>query len=413
MIGSPDVIIVGGGVIGCGVAYELARRSVQVTLIDKTLPGRATSASAGGLWPVGESVGLGCGVIYHNTMAAQHESDNNGNAVENVSGLVILPEIFRKFLQNSNRLFPELSQELLELTGVDIEYEPGAGLLYLIYQEQDFKLTDQLKQLLPDMDGLTVLSPEETWKIEPHLTRDLLGAVLLPGEYQVNPMLLAEAFKRAAIELGATCYHDVHVDGLERHGDRVTGVNIDGQQVSCGAVVNAAGCWSARLAATAELSLPVFPVRGQIVLTESLPHTLNACLSTNGCYLVQKNHGEVLIGSTTENVGFDTSVTVEAMQSLVQASVRGVPLLQDVGIKRIWSGLRPGTPDELPVLGPVDEVSGYFNATGGFRTGIVASPLTARVVAQCVLSEETEFERTPFLAARFGNQVGSPIHSGK
>ena len=130
-------------------------------------------------------------------------------------------------------------------------------------------------------------------------------------------------------------------------------------------------------------------------------------------YLVQKNHGEVLIGSTTENVGFDTSVTVEAMQSLVQASVRGVPLLQHVGIKRIWSGLRPGTPDELPVLGPVDEVSGYFNATGGFRTGIVASPLTARVVAQCVLSEETEFERTPFLAARFGNQVGSPIHSGK
>jgi hydrogen cyanide synthase HcnC len=155
------------------------------------------------------------------------------------------------------------------------------------------------------------------------------------------------------------------------------------------------------------LQIPVFPVRGQIVLTEALGHALKTCLSTTGCYLVQKAHGEVLIGSTTEMVGFDVSVTAEAITTMCQASVRAVPMLSQVGIKRVWAGLRPGTPDELPILGSVDEVSGYYNATGGFRTGIVAAPLTARVVAQCVTGEATEVDISPFLASRFSATAGS------
>jgi hydrogen cyanide synthase HcnC len=92
---------------------------------------------------------------------------------------------------------------------------------------------------------------------------------------------------------------------------------------------------------------------------------------------------------------------------MCQASVRAVPMLSQVGIKRVWAGLRPGTPDELPILGSVDEVSGYYNATGGFRTGIVAAPLTARVVAQCVTGEATEVDISPFLASRFSATAGS------
>src|SRR5712691_9524120 len=119
----PDVIVVGGGVIGCAVAYELARRSAQVLLLDQSLPGRATSASAGGLWPLGEAVGLGCGVIYHTAQAAAP-----GSMAAELGGPKPLPAAFRDFLITSNARFPELALELRELSGLDIEYAEGRGL---------------------------------------------------------------------------------------------------------------------------------------------------------------------------------------------------------------------------------------------------------------------------------------------
>jgi hydrogen cyanide synthase HcnC len=386
----PDVIVVGGGVIGCAVTYELARRSVRVLLLDRSLPGRATSASAGGLWPIGEAVGLGCGVIYHSAHA-------HGGG----SGPEPLPHVFRDFLVRSNARFPGLALELLDLSGVDIEYAPGAGLLFVIYNEAERAFVECLARSLPAGTRLEILDPEEVARLEPRLTRDLLGAALLSGEYQVNPMLLAEAFKRAAIRRGATFRHDCQVTALRRRGDRVVGVEVGKEFLPCQTVVNAAGAWAGVLAATASMALPVVPVRGQIVLTDSLPPILNACLSTFACYLAQKAHGEILVGSTTEDAGYDTAVTPEAIQSLCRGAVRAVPLLRRVGIKRTWAGLRPGTPDELPVLGPVAGLEGYVNATGGFRTGIVASPLTGQVVAELVNAEAPCCSAEPFSADRF------------
>jgi len=173
------------------------------------------------------------------------------------------------------------------------------------------------------------------------------------------------------------------------------------EHLPCGVVVNAAGAWAGRLAATAGIELPVAPVRGQIVLTETLPKILNGCLSTPACYLAQKAHGEVLIGSTTEHAGFDVSVTPEAIRSMCRGAVRAVPLLREVHIKRTWAGLRPGTPDELPMLGAVPGLEGYVNAAGGFRTGIVASPLTGEVVAQVVCGQVPTVAVEPFSLGRF------------
>jgi hydrogen cyanide synthase HcnC len=242
---------------------------------------------------------------------------------------------------------------------------------------------------------LELLTPSELVELEPRITRELVGGALLPGEHQVNPMQLAEAYKRAAIAAGARFRHDTQVTGLRRSGDRVVGVEIGDEFLPGDVTVNAAGAWSGKLAATAEIELPVFPIRGQIVLSESLPEVLRACISTSECYLTQKMHGEVLIGSTTERVGFDVSVT------------RAVPMLRNVGIKRVWAGLRPGTPDELPILGRVDGVTGIINATGGFRTGIVASPLVAELVAQVIVDESLTIPIDPFLASRFGSEATS------
>jgi hydrogen cyanide synthase HcnC len=217
-------------------------------------------------------------------------------------------------------------------------------------------------------------------------------------------MLLAEAFKRAALQLGASFRSNCHVTALRRQAGRIVGVEMGEEFLPCGTVVNAAGSWAGRLAATVGLDVPVVPVRGQIVLTETLPPVLNACLSTSSCYLLQKAHGEVLIGSTTEHAEFDVSVTPEALRSLCRGAVRAVPLLRQVHIKRAWAGLRPGTPDELPILGPVDGLKGYVNATGGFRTGIVAAPLTGQVVAQMVAGERLSYPCEAFLMSRFARQ---------
>ncbi len=397
---APEVIVVGGGVIGCAVTYELARRSVPVLLLDQSLPGRATSASAGGLWPLGEAVGLGCGVIYH---AARTAADPAGNG--KTHGPAPLPDAFRDFLVRSNALFPDLAAELRELAGLDVEFAPGAGLLFVIESEAERAFVEDVARSLPPALRLEVLTAEAVARLEPALRRDVAGGALLLGEYQVNPMLLAEGFKRAAIRLGASFRPNVRVTGLRRQGNRIAGVEAGGEFLPCGAVVNAAGSWAGRLAATAGLELPVFPVRGQIVLTETLPPTLKACLSTSACYLLQKAHGEVLIGSTTEHSGFDVSVTPEAIRSLCLGAVRAVPRLREVRVKRAWAGLRPGTPDELPILGPVAGLDGYFNATGGFRTGIVAAPLTGRVVAQWVRGESLCYPGEAFLMDRFRASV--------
>ncbi len=403
MSAAPEVIVVGGGVIGCAVTFELARRKIPVLLIDRSLPGRATSASAGGLWPVGEAVGLGCGVIYHAARTSA-EPATNGHA----HGPEPLPQAFRDFLVKSNTLFPDLASELRELTNLDIEYAPGAGLLFLIHGEAERAFVDTVWRALPPPLHVELLGPAAVAQLEPALRRDVLGAALLAGEHQVNPMLLAEATKRAALRLGASFRPHVRVTGLRRQGSRIVGVEAGPEFLPCRTVVNAAGAWAGRLAATAGLDLPVFPVRGQIVLTESLPPTLNACLSTSACYLLQKAHGEVLIGSTTERSGFDVSVTPEAIRGLCRGAVQTVPRLRDVRVKRVWAGLRPGTPDELPILGPVGGFEGYVNAAGGFRTGIVASPLTGRVVAQGIAGERLDFPGDAFLMDRFAGKL-SPV----
>ena len=387
-----DVVIAGGGVVGHAPAWELARRDIEVLIVDRHLPGRATSASAGGLWPVGEAVGLGCGVIYQ---AARTGSDS-GDAVP-----ASLPAVFRDFLVESNRRFPELAGELADLTGVDIELDSGPGLLFLMQTARQQAVVDNIARGLPEGFVLEILSPEEVGELEPAVCREIVGGALLPGEDQVNPMMLAEAYKRAALANGARFQNDRLVDEILRENDRVVGVRMGEETVACGHVVNAAGAWAGQLAATAGITLPVEPVRGQVVLTQALPPLIASCLSTSSCYLAQKRHGEILVGSTTEHVGFDTGVTEEGIRGLCRGAVGAVPALADVGVKRVWAGLRPGTPDEMPILGPVAGVDGYVNVAGGFRTGIVAAPLMARVTAQAIVGETPDVAIESYRAERF------------
>jgi len=383
-----DVAVVGGGAFGASTALALARRGVSVTLIDDVLPGRATAASAGGLWPLGESLGLGCGVILH---AAQ------GGVPEP------LPRTFMDFLVASSRRFPALRDEVLDRAGVDIEADTGSGLLYLLYTSEQQRHARQILEWLgPENPGAETWSTDRVHERDPFVTSDIRGAVYFPGDNQVNPMLLAEGLKRAACAMGARYVSDSRVRGFHMDAGRVVTVETDSARLPCSAVVVAAGAWAADVAKLAGADIPVVPVRGQILLTETLaPGALRSNISTRDCYLLQKAHGEILVGSTTEARGFDTAVRHDDLVTLAKGAVRAVPALAGATLKRTWAGLRPGTPDELPILGPAAEVPNLFYAAGGFRTGIVAAPLAGELVAASIVGEAPPFPIGPFLASRF------------
>jgi hydrogen cyanide synthase HcnC len=387
------VVVIGGGVIGCSVAYFAARRGLDVTLVDVPRRGRATSASAGGLWPMGESVGLGCGVIFAKAMIAA------GTGGEGTAGR--LPREFLDFALASNAMYPSLALDLAELTGMDVEFE-RTSLLFLMYDEDDEAYARGLWDDYPERRTLLRwLRPGEVAEAEPALTPDIRGALRFEGDDQVNPYRLADALRAGARALGATVLTHTEVTGIRRTGARVTGIETADRTIAADVVVNAAGAWAGQIGATAGIEVPVTPVRGQIVCTETLPETLSACVSTTDCYLAQKRHGEVIIGSTTEHVGFAVGTTPSATGKLAAGAIRAVPGLANVTVKRTWSGLRPGTPDELPILGPVPGITGYLNACGHFRTGILNAPLTGRIIAALAAGDEPGYPIEPFLAARF------------
>jgi hydrogen cyanide synthase HcnC len=394
-----DLVVIGGGVIGCAIAYYAARRGLSVTLVDQPKPGRATSASAGGLWPLGESLGLGCGVIFYKTLACAGSSASQAHAP------LQLPECFLEFSLRSNSMFEQLTAELRAISGMDIEYE-RTSLSFLMYDELDVAFAESLIKRHPQVGRLIEwLEPGQLAAAEPAVTRDILGALRFHGDDQVNPYRLADALRAAARKLGATFVTHTEVVGLRMSGDRVIAVETAAGPIACHVAVNAAGAWAAQVGKMAGLTIPVRPIRGQIIGTESLPKILSSCLSTTDCYLAQKAHGEVIIGSTTEDVGFEVGVKAADIQTLAAGAVRAVPRLKDVAVKRAWSGLRPGTPDELPILGPAAGLEGYLNACGHFRTGILNSPLTGQLIAELAAGEQPTFDLEPFLLSRFAAET--------
>ena len=389
-----SVLVVGGGVIGCAVAYYAARRGLEVTMIDTPKRGRATSASAGGLWPMGESVGLGCGVIFAKAMMA------GGGAGEHEHRPAALPRAFLDFALTSNDMFPALCADLYERTGMDVELEK-TSLLFLMYDGGDEAYARGLWEDYPDQRfRFERLTPAEVAAEEPALTREIRGALRFNGDDQLNPYRLADALRAGARSLGATVLPHTEVTRVLRSGSQIVGVRTQHETIGCDVLVNAAGAWAGQIAAMAGVDVPVVPVRGQIVCTETLPELLTACISTSDCYLAQKKHGEVIIGSTTEYAGFEVRTTVEAARNLSAGAIRAIPRLAQTTVKRVWAGLRPGSPDELPFLGPVDGVTGYLNACGHFRTGILNSALTGEIIAELVADGRSSYPIEPFLLSR-------------
>jgi glycine oxidase len=407
---APDVAIVGGGVVGCAVAYYLARAGARVTVLERDrIAAEASSAAAGMLAPLAEGAA---------------------------------PGPFLDLALASLSRFPSLADELRGATGIDVELlTPGLlrpALDETEAEEYRASLAWQRERGLP----VRWLDAAEARAIEPCLTPTMRGAVYSEAEHQVNPPRLTQALARAAAGHGAVFHLGARVRGLLREGDRIVGVRLADGELRADHVVLAAGAWAAACGEWLGVPVPVAPVKGQMLAilpppgsgrgegvlpprfrergeapATGLPPALGGggrplrhTLYARDGYLVPKADGTIYVGATVERAGYDRRVTAAGISHLLGLLGKLAPALADATFVRAWAGLRPGTPDHLPILGPVPGFQGVSLATGHYRNGILLAPITGELIAQAVLGQPTTLPLGPFSLGRFATEP-SPAKS--
>ncbi len=359
-----DVLIIGGGVVGLGVAWRLAQRGASVTVIDRgPMAAEASSHAAGMLVPLAEADA---------------------------------PGPFLDLCTASRRLYPDFARELLECTGLDIEHAQNGLLEVAIDEAEAGSITERaswLRTLRPDVEALDARVVRAR---EPGISPNVLGGFFVPGEGWVTTPKLAETLAKVAAGAGVRLLPEHPLVDVEWRGQRVTAVRAGAERIAADRFLIAAGPWSAEVGAQFGIPIPVFPVRGQLIALEGDPPPIHHVIYGHGIYLVRWRLGEVIVGSTVEHAGFVKEVTAEGIGGLLSAAVELVPALAARPIRRVWACLRPGTPDDYPILGPAPGLENVFIATGHFRNGILLTPITAEIMADAIQEKPPAIPLHPF-----------------
>lgn len=346
MTSSSDVLIMGGGAIGLAIAIELALRQVKVTVLTRDFQEAAIHAAAGMLAPQAEGLPMGP---------------------------------MQDLALRSRSLYPDWIHKLEALSGLDAGYWP-CGILAPLYTQDH---ASQSNAPEPDLTAQW-LDREAIARQQPDLSPEVIGGWWFPQDAQVDNRALAQVLTTAAQHLGVTIQAGVTVKGLVCKGNRVTALETTEASWQAQTYVLAAGAWSADL-----LPIPVFPRKGQMLSVRSPApppsSPLNQVLFGTESYIVPRRNGQIVIGATSEDVGFAPYNTPRGVQALLTAATRLYPPLTDFALVDLWWGFRPATPDEWPILG----ASPYKNltlATGHYRNGILLAPITAQLLADWVCS---------------------------
>ncbi len=375
MTGAPDVVVVGGGVLGSSLGDELAGAGARTVLVDRADPGSATSAGAGILAP---ETAFDDDVRFALSMAAG---------------------------AHYRTLVPALADAGAPDTGF-----ASCGALVLGMQEHDDDLFERTAGLAARRcpGVLEAIDEQQARERFPPLGR-VRRVLHNRAAARVDGRQLAGALLHRARARGLTVRHgsvtDVVVDGSRVVGVHVTDERGDRERIHCGAVVLAGGAWTPEIGAQLGVALPVFPVRGQILharIDDESTGDWPLLQPVFDHYLVTWPGGRLVLGATFESeAGFDAGTTLAGVQQLIAGVARLAPSLRDARLGEIRVGLRPVSVDDSPILGPVPGVDGAFVATGHGANGLLLGPLSGRLVAQTVLGQQPDHDLTPFAAARF------------
>ena len=368
-----DCLIVGGGVIGLSLAYELAQHDLQVQVIDRGKMGREASWAGAGILPPA------------NLQTAIHP--------------------FEKLRAMSHRLHRQWAERLREETAVDTGYRccggiylarsagEAASLLGLcdLYQEQQIEIEP--------------LSPADLCRLEPALSPlaesgEVKAAFHLPGEAQLRNPDYLRALEIACRRRGVDIRENVEAQRFEIKGGRLKSVIAKNATFSADRYCITSGAWSQKLLSFLGIDNGIMPIRGQMILFACEKQLFSHILNEGPRYMVPRDDGHILVGSTEEEVGFDKNTTDEAISELTQLACSLVPALADAKQERCWAGLRPGTYDGFPYMGAVPGLENTFVAAGHFRSGLHMSPATAIVMSQLIRGQQPIIDLSPFRVGR-------------
>ncbi len=360
--GAGDLLVVGGGVIGLATAWRAAARGMTVTLVERDGLGEGTSRIAAGM------------------LAPVAEVEFGG------AGLRMLELAMR-----SARLWPGFAEELSAASGTEVALRATGTLLLARDADEEAELERQLE--FRRSLGLDVkrLRPSAARELEPALAPTLRAALEAPGDHSLDPRGVLRALRQACAATGVRIRERSPLAGLEHDGSRLRAVVLaGGERLSAGAVVLAAGPWSGRLPGLPDgAGVPVRPVKGQILRLRDPagPGLLERVIRYAGGYVVPRGDGRYVLGGTVEERGFDTSATAGAVYELLREGRELLPGITEMEIEELSVGMRPGTPDNLPAIGPA-RLAGLWWATGHYRNGILLAPLTAELVSGALCGEQ-------------------------
>ena len=361
-----DVIVLGGGIIGCAIAEELASRGQRVVVVERGSIGAEASSAAAGI------------------LSAQMDLPRPGAMFD--------------LCQAARGMYPAWAQHLTRRSGIDVGFSVE-GILYLALTSQDERrMAARMRWQRAQGVRVERWSAAEVHRREPSVDGRVRGGYVFPDEAQVDNVRLMDALARACQRAGVTMLEHACVRRVRVQRRTVRGVETDRGTLDAPVVINCLGSW-ASLITPPPVRLPVVPARGQMLAFQGPRGLFRRAVMSEQAYVVQRRAGRLLVGSTVEFVGFHKHLTLEGIQAILEGLRRMTSVLNRCAFVDAWSGLRPCSKDTLPIIGKT-AIDGFYLATGHFRHGILLAPVTASAVADLILLGRSPVDLAPFAPHR-------------